>query len=88
LEGGGFTLRHDDPEKFVDIASHWDHVDQYRFNAPFGGGFAEALGFIDDKISRTIVIKTKTFECQKSASFRIYTDEAKALHLVYIGYVD
>ncbi len=45
LEGGNFTLRHDDPEKLVDIASHWDHVEQYRFNAPLGVGFAETLQF-------------------------------------------
>jgi len=37
LDGGGFTLRHDDPEKLIDIAAHWDHVDNFRFNSPVAG---------------------------------------------------
>lgn len=88
LEGGGFTLRHDDPEKLVDIASHWDHVEQYRFNAPLGVGFAETLQFIDDKLPRTIVIKIEASGYQRSATFRIWTDISRALHLEYIGYVN
>jgi hypothetical protein len=88
LEDAGFTLRHDDPEKLVDIASHWDHVDKYRFSAPIGGGFAEAVWYIDDQPQRTIVIKVVASECQRSATFKISTDESKALHLEYIGYVN
>ena len=88
LEGGGFTLRHDDPEKFIDVATHWNHVDQYRFHTPPHGGLAETLNYIEDNLPRTIVIKILAFECQKSASFRIWTDKTKALHLEYIGYVN
>ena len=71
LDGAGFTLRHDDPEKIVDVAAHWDHVDKFRFNAPIGGGFAETLGYIESKQPLTIIIKVVAVECQRCASFRI-----------------
>jgi hypothetical protein len=80
LEGGGFTLRHDDPEKFVDIASRWNHVDKFRFTAPYGA-FAETLKFIDDKLTRTIVLKVDAFECQRSATFEIWTDTRRRLSI-------
>jgi len=86
LADSGFTIRWDDPEKFVDVATHWDHVNQYRFQTP-QGWFAETLNFLDDSIVRTIVIKVEAFECQRSASFKISTDAEKAIHLDYIGYV-
>lgn len=87
LEGGGFYLGHDDPEKFVDVASHWGHVDKYRFSAPLGGGFFQTLEYIDDQPMRMVVIKVSAFECQRSASFKLWTDEAKSLHLEFVGYV-
>ncbi len=87
LDGAGFTLRHDDPEKFVDVAAHWDHVDKFRFSAPIGGGFAETLSYIESKQPLTIVIKVVAIECQRCASFKIWTDEAKAMHLQFISYV-
>ncbi len=87
LDGANFTLRHDDPEKFIDVAAHWDHVDKFRFSAPVGSVFAEALGYIDSQQERTIVIKVVAIECQQSASFRIWTDNTKAMHLKLIGYV-
>ena len=87
LDGAGFTLRHDDPEKLVDIAAHWDHVDKFRFSASIGGGFAETLGYIESKQPLTIMIKVVAVECQRCASFRIWTDDAKAMHLQFISYV-
>ena len=87
LDGAGFTLRHDDPEKLVDIAALWDHVGKFRFSAPVGGTFAEALGYIDANTSRTIIIRVVAVECQRSASFRLWIDGAKAMHLEFIGYV-
>jgi len=86
LEGGGFSLRHDDPEKLVDVAAHWDHMDKFRFNGPHGS-FAESLHYIDDKEQRTFVLRVEALECQRSASFKIWTDETRAIHLEYIGYV-
>ena len=87
LDGAGFTLRHDDPEKFVDVAAHWDHVDKFRFSAPIGGGFFEPLSYIESKRPLTIMIKVVAAECQRCASFRIWADEAKAMHLQFISYV-
>jgi hypothetical protein len=87
LADSGFTVRWDDPEKFVDVATHWDHVNQYRFNTPLGW-WAETLNFLEDTTPRTIVIKAEAFECQRSASFKLWTDAEKALHLDYIGYVN
>lgn len=88
LEGAGFVLRYDDPEKLLDVASHWDHMDKYRFSAPIGGGFADTLSYIDDKPVRTIVIRVVASESQRSATFKISVDETRALHLEYVGYVD
>jgi hypothetical protein len=88
LEGAGFTLRHDDPEKLVDIATHWDHVDKFRFNSPPAGTFAESQLYIDDQPSRTILVKIEATGYQQSASFRLSTDDSKSLHLEFIGYVN
>jgi hypothetical protein len=88
LEGGGFTLRHDDPEKLIDIATHFDHVDKFRFNAPANGMFAETLNFIDDQPSRTILVKIEATGYQRSASFRLSTDDAKALRMEFLGYAN
>jgi hypothetical protein len=86
LDGAGFTLRHDDPEKLVDIASHWDHVDKFRFNSP-SHAFADPLLFIDDRLSRTFSVKIAATGYQRGASCRLSTDETKALHLQFLGYV-
>ncbi len=80
LDGGGFVLRPDDPEKLVDIAAHWDHVSQFRFNAP-PAPFAEAMNYLSDGIVRVIEIRIETTELQKSATFKIWTDNSKKLHL-------
>jgi hypothetical protein len=88
LNAESFTLRHDDPEKLIDIASHWDHVAQYRFSAPFPGGFFEAAGFIDSQPQRTIVVRVEATEGHRSATFKVWADEAKVLHLEYLGYVN
>jgi hypothetical protein len=85
LEGGGFTLRHDDPERFVDVAGHWNHVQQFKFSAPHGP-FSEPLNYIDDEAIRTIVLKVEAFECQKSAMFELWTDTSKVMHLKFMNY--
>jgi hypothetical protein len=87
LEGGGFTLRHDDPQKFVDVATHWSHMNKFRFNAPYGT-FAETLNYIDDDVLRTIVVKVDAIECKKSAISEIWTDESKALHMKFVSYTN
>ena len=86
LDGAGFMLRHDDPEKLVDIAAQWDHIDKFRFSAPLGGGFADAASYIASGQARTITIKVIAVECQRSASFKLWTDAEKAMHLEFLGY--
>ena len=89
LDGGGFVLRPDDPETRIDVAAHWEHVNQFRFNAPIGGGFfAETLNFIDDKPRRAIDLKIEAFKIdgsqfEKTVRFDLWTDEAKRLHLKF-----
>ena len=77
-------LRPDDPEALIDIASHWDHVEKYRFSAPLPP-MDSSLWYIDDDPPRLIEIKTinrsDTGEFQKTALFRIQVDESKKLHL-------
>jgi hypothetical protein len=89
LEGGGFTLRHDEPERLIDVATHWNHVSQFRFNSSIGGGFSDSLMFIDDEPARTIVIKIEAMGVhERRASFRLWTDDSKALHLDHLGDVN
>lgn len=89
LDGGGFTLRHDEPEKLVLVATHWSHVDKFRFNAPaVAAGFAEQLMFIDDREPRTFVLRVAATEHQRSATLRLWTDDQRCIHLDWIGYLD
>ena len=86
LDGGSFVLRHDDPEKLIDVAAHWDHVKKYRFSTPIGGFIsAESLNYMNETEQRSFVIKFVATECQKSAMFKILVDETKKLRLQYIG---
>jgi hypothetical protein len=80
LEGGGFVLRHDEPEKYIDIASQWDHFDKFRFNSR-PGWWAETMSYINNDIERVISIRIEATELQTTALFKIWTDETKKLHL-------
>jgi hypothetical protein len=82
LEGSGFNLRPDDPEKVLDIAYQWEHMSQFRFSSPIAPVYGGALNYLDDNIERTIEIKIAVgAEFQKTATFKIWTDAAKKLHL-------
>ena len=70
LADSNFTLRHDDPERFVDIASHWNHVDKFRFSSPINGFFAASLCYLKDDVEFIIVIRFTSNEIQKSARLR------------------
>lgn len=87
LDGAGFTLRYDDPEKHVEIATHWNHVDKYRFSLPLHGGLWTTTEYIEDQPERTILVRVEASGYQRSASFRISVDDSKALHLAFLGYV-
>ncbi len=80
LSGDAPMLRPDDPEALIDIASHWDHVEKYRFSAPLPP-MDSSLWYIDDDPPRLIEIKiiarSDTGEFQKTALFRIQVDESK-----------
>jgi len=84
LEGGGFAVRHDDPEKLINIAGYWDHAGKYRFYAPHGA-FAESYNYIDANISRKIVIRIEATGCSKRSLFDIWVDQSKMIRLKYIG---
>jgi hypothetical protein len=77
-------LRPDDPEAFVMIAQHWDHVDKYRFSAPTPP-IDVRLTYIDDQPPRLIEIKIKARndagDFIKTATFKILVDDAKKIHL-------
>lgn len=89
LRGEGFRLRHDDTEELVTIAERYDHVDKYRFAVPLMGGFwdSASIGYLDAATVRTIVVKILATECERSATFKIWSDESKAVHLEFLGYV-
>lgn len=88
LESAVFNLRVDDPEHLVEIAAHWDHMNQFRFSAPVAGGFYEALQYMDDDPKRTFVIRVAARECERSALFEISVNESKRLHLTFLNYLN
>jgi hypothetical protein len=79
LQQSNFTLRPDEDEMLIDIASHWDHITKFRFNAP-DGRWPE-LNYIDDKPSRIIEIKITATGFQKSMKFKLWTDDSKRMHM-------
>jgi hypothetical protein len=88
LETGVFQLRRDDPERLVDIAAHWDHIDKFRFSAPFPGGAWGDPFDLNDIGKRTFAVRVKATECERAAMFEIATDDTKRLHLTFLHYID
>ncbi|MCP1121405.1 DUF4062 domain-containing protein [Robbsia andropogonis] len=88
LDGTGFQLRHDDPEKLVEIAGHWDSHDKFRFSTPIGGGFFDNSQWLDDNTRRTFSVSVTATECKRSARFEIWPDESRTLHLKFLGYIE
>jgi hypothetical protein len=88
LEGTGFQLRHDDPEKIIDVAAHWDNNDKFRFSTPIGGGFFDTTEWMDDNTRRTFAIRVTATECERSALFEILADESRKLHLKFLNYIN
>jgi nucleoside 2-deoxyribosyltransferase len=88
LQGGGFRLRHDDSEQFVDIASHWDHMDKFKFNTPSSGGMFVQTYDMRGNGRYTFLVKVEAIECQRSAKFELVAEETKKLHLKFLGYAD
>jgi hypothetical protein len=85
LKGDGFHLRHDDPEKLIDVAVHWDHTPTLRFCTPPPGGFFGVSEWIEDSPRRTFVIRVTATECEVSAAYEIWTDESRRLHLTLLN---
>jgi hypothetical protein len=77
-------LRPDDPEAFIRIAQHWNHVDKYRFSAPTPP-IDVNLTYIDDQPPRLIEVKITARgdagDFIKTATFKIWVDDAKKIHL-------
>ncbi|MFA8389737.1 hypothetical protein ACEPUD_06365 [Burkholderia ubonensis] len=88
LEGTGFQLRHDDPEKFVEVAARWGNHDKFRFSTPIGGGFFDTTLWMDDHTRRTFAIRVNATECERSAMFEIWADESRRLRLKFLNYVN
>ncbi|TAM04896.1 MAG: hypothetical protein EPN70_10045 [Paraburkholderia sp.] len=88
LDGTGFQLRHDDPERFVEVAAHWGSSDKFRFSTPIGGGFFDSTQWLDDNTLRTFAIRVTATECERSALFEIRVDESKKLHLRFLNYIN
>lgn len=88
LELSAFHLRHDDPERLVDIAAHWDHVDKFKFSTPPHGGFFEAGNYMEDGVKRTFAVRVTATECERSALFEMWVDDSKRLHLTFVNYIN
>jgi hypothetical protein len=70
IDGSGFVLRADDPEKLIPIAGKWGNSTKYRFLAPHSG-WAETLNYIECGLERAVEIKIVSTECTESALFMI-----------------
>jgi hypothetical protein len=88
LDTGVFQLRHDDPERLIDIAAHWEHIDKFRFSAPMPGGTYGDPFDLKDIGKRTFAVRVKATECERSAMFELLTDDAKRLHLTFLSYIE
>ncbi|WP_063889130.1 hypothetical protein [Burkholderia ubonensis] len=88
LENAVFNLRTDDPERLVDVAAHWEHMNQFRFSAPMAASFFEAMQCMDDGTKRTFMLRVTARECERSAMFEIWADESRRLHLKFLNYVN
>jgi len=88
LDTGVFQLRHDDPERLIEIAAHWDHIDQFRFVTPLPGGAFGNPFDLKDIGKRTFAIRVKATECERSAKFELITDDLKRLHLKFLCYIE
>jgi hypothetical protein len=88
LDMSPFQLRHDDPEKLMDIAAHWDHVSQFRFSTPMSGGFFDTGNYMEDGVKRTFAVRVSATECERSALFEIWTDESRRLNLKFLNYIN
>lgn len=87
----GFNLRTDDPEKLIDVACQFDHVDMYKLGPSNStAAFREMLPMVDSKKFPTakMTIAAKATECQRSAVFELHSDESRRLSLKFIGYSD
>lgn len=87
LDGSGFQLRHDDPEKLIEIAHRWEHHKQSRFSMPQQGAFFDTSVFIDDNIRLKFTLRVVAKECERSAVFEMWTDDSKRLNLEFLNYV-
>uniref|UniRef100_E1T7F6 DUF4062 domain-containing protein n=1 Tax=Burkholderia sp. (strain CCGE1003) TaxID=640512 RepID=E1T7F6_BURSG len=88
LETGVFQLRHDDPERLVDVAAHWSHMEMFRFSAPLPGGVFGNPFNLTDCGTRTFTVRVIATECERAAQFELETDESKRLHLKFLRYAD
>ncbi|AUT74055.1 hypothetical protein [Paraburkholderia hospita] len=88
LDGTGFQLRHNDPEKFIEVAAHWGNNDKFRFSIPAGVGFFDSSLWMDDDTRRTFAIRVNATECERSALFEIWADESRRLHLKFLNYIN
>jgi len=78
----GVDLPCDFPEILVDIATQQEDMNQYRFAS------GEASNSLDDATPRTIIVKIEAEECHRAASFRIWTDEQKHMHIRLVSHID
>jgi hypothetical protein len=82
------TLRHDDSAHNVQIAAHWDNTDKFTFSLPHHGGFFDGARMLDGSVKRTIEIRVRATECERSALFEIWADESRRLHLKLLNYIN
>ncbi|MBB4515831.1 DUF4062 domain-containing protein [Paraburkholderia fungorum] len=88
IDGSGFHLRQDDPEKLIDIAQHWQNSDKFKFSTPPSGGFFDSSVYMEDLVKRTFSLKVTATECERVAEFEIFADKSKKLHLKFLEYVN
>jgi len=82
-------LPHMFPEILVDIATQRGGMNQYRFSASLADGISEKPSvYLDDATPRTLVVKVEAAECRQGASFKIWTDKEKHMHIKLISRIE
>jgi len=85
----GLNLPVDFPEVLVDIASQREDMNRYRFTAAAEEGASdEPSDYLDDETPRIVMVKAESAECQRNASFKIWSDDRKRMHIRLIGHVE
>lgn len=84
LEAPEFNLRHDDPEKFIEVAEYWGHAGKIRF-CELPSTFSGPRTYFDAGQRYQILVKVRASETTRSALFDLWVDPSSQLRLQFVA---